>query len=136
MNYRVLAAFLLGTATAILASAAVVAEQIAAIAHGRAVARSGVTGFVGGFFGRRAALASSALLFAVAVAVCWPGIVEYVTTAHVQMHWSRVVLSSLLSIVALTLVTTGFLIETIDLIRAQRGVRAALPAPDRMRPGC
>jgi glycosyltransferase involved in cell wall biosynthesis len=136
MNYRVLAAFLLGTATAILASAAVVAEQIAAIAHGRAVARSGVTGFVGGFFGRRAALASSALLFAVAVAVCWPGIVEYVTTAHVQMHWSRVVLSSLLSIVALSLVTTGFLIETIDLIRAQRGVRAALPAPDRVRPGC
>ena len=136
MSYRVLAAFLLGTATAILASAAVVAEQIASIAHGRPAARSGVTGFLGRLFGRRAALASSALLFAGAVAVCWPGIVEYLTTAHVQMHWSRVVLSSLLSLVALTLVTTGFLIETIDLIRAQRGTRAALPAPDRMRLGC
>jgi len=136
MTYRVLAAFLLGTATAILASAAVVAEQIASIAHGRPAARSGVTGFVARVFDRRAALVSSALLFAVAVAVCWPGIVEYVATAHVQMHWSRVVLSSLLSLVALTLVTTLFLTETIDLIRAQRSARESLPAPDRIRPAC
>ncbi len=136
MTYRVLAAFLLGTATTILASAAVVAEQIASIAHGRPTARSGVTGLLARVFGRRAALVSSALLFAVAVAVCWPGIVEYVTTAHVQMHWSRVVLSSLLSLIALTLVTTLFLSETIDLIRAQRSTREALPAPDRTRPAC
>jgi hypothetical protein len=66
--------------------------------------------------------------------VCWPGIVEYATTAHVQMHWSRVGLSSLLSLVALTLVTTLFLSETIDLIRAQRDSREALAAPDRTRP--
>jgi glycosyltransferase involved in cell wall biosynthesis len=135
MTYRILAALLLGTATAILASAAVVAEQIASIAHGREAARGGVTGFMSRAFGRRVALAASALCFALAVAVSWPGVVEYATTAHVTMHWSRVVLSSLLSLVALTLVVTLFLTETIDLIRAQRSTREALPAPDRIRIG-
>ena len=136
MNYRIIAALLFGTATAILASASVVAEQIASIAHGRPASRVGVSGLLARVFSRRSALVTSALLLAVAVAVCWPGIVEYVTTLHVNMHWSRVMLSALLSLVALTLVTTLFLSETIDLIRAQRSARESLPAPDRIRPAC
>jgi len=135
MIYRILAAFLLGTAAALFGSAAVVAEQIASIAHGRPVAERGVTGFAARAFGRRAGLATAALLFAAAVGVSAPGIAEYVTTAHVSMHWSRVVLSSLLTVLALTIATTLFLTETIDLIRAQRSTREALRAPDRVRPG-
>jgi hypothetical protein len=135
MIYRILAAFLLGTGAALFGSAAVVAEQIASIAHGRPVAERGVTGFAARAFGRRAGLAIAALLFAAAIGVSAPGIVEYVSTTHVYMHWSRVVLSSLLTVLALTIATTLFLTETIDLIRAQRSTREALRPPDRVRPG-
>ena len=135
MIYRVLAALLCGTGAALFASAAVVAEQIASIAHGRPVARRGITGFASRLVNRRTGVALAAVLVTAATAVSAPGIVEYVTTGKVYMHWSRVMLSSLLVVIALTLATTIFLTETIDLIRAQRSAREALPPPDRMRPG-
>lgn len=134
MIYRVMAALLLGMGTALFASAAVVADQIASIAHGRPATQTGVTGFVSRIFGRRVAIATAAALFAAAVAVSWPGVVEYVSTAHVHMHWSRVMLSSLLTVLALAIATTLFLTETIDLIRAQRTAQAPLRPPDRVRP--
>ena len=135
MIYRVMAALLLGMGTALFASSAVVADQIAAIAHGRPVASTGVTGFVSRLFVRRIAIASAFLFFLTALVVSWPGVVEYVTTAHVHMHWSRVMLSSLLTVLALSIATTLFLTETIDLIRAQRSAQEPLRPPDRVRPG-
>lgn len=135
MIYRILAALLLGTGTALFASAAVVAEQVASIAHGRPVAHGGLTGFASRLVGRRAAIATAVLLLGAAVAVCWSGIIEYVTSGEVEMHWSRVVLSSLLTVLALTLGTTLFLTDAIDLIRAQRAAREPLPPPDRVREG-
>lgn len=134
MIYRVLAALLLGMGAALFASSAVVADQIASIAHGRPATRSGVTGLLARLFGRRTAVVTAALLMATAFAVSAPGIVEYVTTAHVHMHWSRVMLSSLLTVLALTIATTLFLTETIDLIRAQRSSHETLRPPDRIRP--
>lgn len=134
MIYRILAALLLGTATALFASAAVVAEQIAAIVHGRPVSRTGITGFVARIVDRRTAIVTAAALLFTAIGVSLPGLAEYVTTRHVTMHWSRVVLSSLLTILAITLATTLFLTEIIDLIRAQRTSNESLLPPDRIRP--
>jgi hypothetical protein len=134
MIYRILAALLLGTGTALFASAAVVAEQIAAIVHGRPVSRTGLTGFVARIVNRRTAIATAAALVVAAVGVSAPGLVEYVTTAQVHMHWSRVVLSSLLTVLALTLATTLFLTEIVDLIRTQRTSTESLLPPDRIRP--
>lgn len=135
MIYRVLLAQLLGTGVALLASSAVVADQIASIAHGRPAAVAGVTGWLRVAFGRRAALATALALGLGTVALCWPGLVEYAATGHVQMHWSRAALGALLVVVAMALATTAFLSETIDLIRAQRSAAEALPPPDRVRPG-
>jgi glycosyltransferase involved in cell wall biosynthesis len=135
MIYRVLAALLLGMGTALFASAAVVADQIASIAHGRPATSAGVTGLVSRIFSRRAAIASAAAMLLAAVGVSWPGVVEYVSSGKVHMHWSRVMLSSLLSVLAITIATTLFLTETIDLIRAQRTEQAPLRPPDRVRPG-
>jgi Glycosyl transferase family 2 len=133
MIYRILLAWLLATAVALLASTAVVADRIAAIAHGRRFARSGLVGLLGRSLTRRAMLGSGLALGVAAVAVSWPGIVEYTTAGEVTMHWSRAVLSSLLVVLALALATSTFLLETMDLIRAQRGGHPAPPAPDRVR---
>jgi hypothetical protein len=135
MIYRIVVALLLGTGTALFASAAVVADQIASIAHGRPAATRGVTGLLRRGLGRRGALGLAAALVAAALAMCWPGLVEYAATGHVLMHWSRAMLASLLVILAMTLGTTVFLSETIDLIRAQRAAGAASNEPDRVRPG-
>jgi hypothetical protein len=135
MIYRILLALLLGTGVALLASAAVVADQIASIAHGRPAATGGLTGLLRRGLGRRAALGTAAALVAAAVALCWPGIVQYCTSGHVTMHWSRAALSSLLVVVAMAIGTTVFLSETIDLIRAQRVRGPAARPPDRIRPG-
>jgi hypothetical protein len=135
MIYRILLALLLGTGTALGVSTAVVADQIASIAHGRPATTQGVTGLLRRHLGRRGALAAAGVLVAAAVAICWPGIVEYATTGHVLMHWSRAVLASLLVVLAMTLTSTVILSETIDLIRAQRGGGGPPARPDRIRPG-
>lgn len=134
MIYRILAALLLGTGTALFASAAVVAEQIASVVHGRPVMRTGVTGFVARLVNRRTAITTAVALFLAGVLVSFSGLVEYATTLHVTMHWSRVVLSSLLIILAMTLATTLFLTEIVDLIRTQRTATESLLPPDRIRP--
>lgn len=135
MIYRILLALLLGTGTALVASAAVVADQVASIAHGRPAATSGVTGWLRRGLGRRGALAAAAGLGVAAVAICWPGIVEYATTGEVEMHWSRAMLASLLVVVAMAMGTTVFLSETVDLMRAWRSAGAPPAPPDRVRPG-
>jgi hypothetical protein len=135
MIYRILLALLLGTGVALLASAAVVADQIASIAHGRPAAVTGVTGLLRRGLGRRAALGAAAGLVLAAVVLCLPGIVQYAGSGEVTMHWSRAVLASLLAVVAMALGTTVFLSETIDLIRAARAAPETLRPPDRIRPG-
>jgi glycosyltransferase involved in cell wall biosynthesis len=133
MIYRTLLALLLGTGVVLLASSAVVADQIAAIVHGRPAAERGLTGWLRRGLGRRRALAAAGALLAAAVMLCWPGIVEYAGTGHVSMHWSRAMLASLLVVVAMALATTLFLSEVVDLIRAQRADAPPLAAPDRVR---
>lgn len=134
MIYRILLALLLGTGVALLVSAAVVGEQIASIAHGRPAAVTGVTGFLRRALTRRVALVLAAVLVGAAVAICLPGIVQYLGSGEVEMHWSRVALSSLLVVVAMALGTTVFLSETIDLIRSARAAPDTLRPPDRIRP--
>lgn len=133
MIYRILLASLFATVVALLASTAAVADRIAAIAHGRAYAEQGVTAALGRWLTRRRAVTLGVLLGVAAFGVCWPGVVEYVTTGEVAMHWSRAVLASLLMVLALALATSAFLLEMTDLIRAQRFHEAAPNAPDRLR---
>lgn len=134
MIYRVLLALLLGTGVALFASAAVIGDQIASIAHGRPAAAAGVTGLLHRSLSRRAALAAAAALVGAALLVCLPGLVQYATLGEVAMHWSRAMLSALLVVLAMALVTTVFLSEMIDLIRAQRAAPDSLRPPDRIRP--
>jgi Glycosyl transferase family 2 len=132
MIYRLLMASLLTTVAATTVLAAVVADRIAAAAHGRLPARAGVTGAVAGMFTRRNRRLASALLLGGALALSWPGAVEYLSSGHVEMHWSRAVLSSLLVVLASTVGVTTFLLHMLDLIQAQRRIVANPRPPDRI----
>jgi Glycosyl transferase family 2 len=136
MIYRLLLASLLATSSAIATMAAVVAECIAAAAHGRARAQSGVTGFAVRMFNGRNRRLAAAFLVGGALLIAAPGIAEYLGSGHVQMHWSRAVLASLLLVLAFVFGITTFLLRMLDLIAAQRDPGgSAVPAPpDRIHP--
>ncbi len=130
MIYRLLLSSLLATIAASTVLAAVVAERIAAAAHERAPERGGVRKLVAGAFNRRIAIV---LLLGSAVVISWPGILEYMTTGEIQMHWSRAALSSLLVMLATIFGITTFLLHMMNLIDARRSVGLTAHPPDRSR---
>ena len=134
MIYRVLLSALLFTGVALVLCAAVVAEEMAATAHGRPAAASGVGASLARAFRPAPRRAVGALLVLVALGVAAPGIAQYAAIGEVTMHWSRAVLASLLVVLAGVLGITAFLLDMLDLIRAQRLERGPLRPPDRARP--
>ncbi len=134
MIYRILLASLLTTGMALLLCAAVVAEHVSALAYRRAPRSAGVTGLVRRLFTPRGRLLGGLLLLAGALLVAWPGVVEYVGTGEVSMHWSRAVLAAQLLVLAGVLSITTFLLNMTSLIRAQQAERAPVEPPDRIHP--
>jgi glycosyltransferase involved in cell wall biosynthesis len=134
MIYRVMLASLLGTLSAIVVCSAAVSERIAALVHRRAIASTGVTGRLERMLTRRTRRWSIAALLVAAAATSWPGMVQYLSTGHVEMHWSRAMLSSLLAVVAVMLAITSFLIHMLELIAAQREDLRSMRPPDRIHP--
>jgi hypothetical protein len=135
MIYRILVASLLAIASALIVCAAAVADRIAVLAHERPLARSGATALLGRLFTRRARRTFGSALLLAALVVVWPGIVEYATTGHVVMHWSRAVLGSLFVALFVALATTTFTLNMLELIEAQRAPGDPTAPPDRLRPG-
>jgi hypothetical protein len=132
--YRILLSSLLVTSTLIFVCGAVVAEWIAAKAHGRPPAQTGVTGQLARLFTPRMRQFGGAALLLAATAIVWPGIIEFVSTGEVEMHWSRAMLASLLVVSAMMLAVTTFLLNMMTLIEAE-GVETTLERPpDRVRP--
>jgi hypothetical protein len=135
MIYRVLVSSLLASASAALACTAVVAERISGVAFGRPLARRGLTGLLTRWVrSARLSQLTALLLGLVAVGVCGPGIEEYVATGHVEMHWSRAILGSLLVTLGATLLASTFLLALMELISSQRSGGADVRPPDRLRP--
>jgi len=133
MIYRLLLASLLATVSALCVSTAVVAERVAALAHGRMRRDAGPTGLVVRLFRRRNGWLLGSALLGAAIVLCWPGLIEYWSTGHVVMHWSRAALASLLVVLAVALAVTGFQLDMLDLIERERAGLAALRPPDRIR---
>jgi hypothetical protein len=134
MIYRILLASLLATLSGLLATTAVVADRIAALAHDRA-APQGVTGALARLvFSRRGVLVGGPLVGIAAVVLVWPGIVEYLVTGHVVMHWSRAVLAALLLVLVAMQLTSALVLGMIDLMRRDSRAGDPVKPPDRVRP--
>ena len=135
MIYRILLAWLLAVASALVVCAAAVADRIATLAHERPLARTGATWLLGRLFTRRARWLGSGALLALALATTWPGIEQWAATGEVTMHWSRAVLGSLLVVLFVALGTTTFTLNMLELIETQRRPEDRPAPPDRIRPG-
>lgn len=132
MIYRVMLSSLLVTISGFVVCTAVIADRIAAAAHGRSFGVSGVTAFFSRLFQARTRRTVNAVLLVAAVAFVWPGIAEFLSTGHVTMHWSRALLASQLVLLAVMLTLTTFILEISNLIERQRLARQEIAKPDRL----
>ena len=134
MIYRVMLASLLGTLSAVVVCSALVSERVAALVHRRPIASLGVTGQLGRLLSRGTRRWGIVGLLAAAILSSSPGMLQYLSTGQVAMHWSRAMLSSLLVIVAVMLGITSFLIHMLELVATQRDdLRGTQRPPDRIR---
>jgi hypothetical protein len=130
--YRVLMSSLLATIAGLVLCAAVIADRIAAVAHGRWAASQAATS-LHLLFARTPRTICQLVLFGSAFAVVMPGLLEYLQTSHVQMHWSRAVLGSLLIVAGVMLGLTGFLLRMMDYIEFTKDKRMFIRPPERVR---
>jgi len=135
MIYRVMAASLLATTSALVVCSAAVSERIAQLAHGRGAPQRGVTAALVSVFHPHTRLWAGVVLLGAAFALVAHGLVEYVTSGHVTIHWSRTALASLLVVLFVALGTTTFLLRMLELIQVQRAPAIAAAPPDRLRRG-
>ncbi len=132
MIYRLLLASLLVTIASTGVMSSVVADRIAASAHGRAPTSLGASGWVSGLFTRRGRRVALVALLAPAFLLVLPGVLEYLSTGQVEMHWSRAALASLLVVVAAIFGITVFLLHMLELIEKQRESAPVSRPPERV----
>ena len=120
MIYRFVVCFLLGLSGFLLLCATALAHRMAVFGPQR---RDGVS-FWPPVVSRMFEGKQLALFVAVAVilslAVLRPGIVEYFRTAHITLHWSRVIVGAFGLMLAFQALVTGVLMQVLAIWRAQQ----------------
>jgi len=118
MIYRLLLCGLLFTCTSTLVLAGVLADRVLSLVHHRTK-----VSFLNSVFDR---LLTPARLWTVAAAAAlvalvlvWPGLVEYVRTGHVTLHWSRPVAAVFLLQFAVFAVVHAVLEKVVELWKGQ-----------------
>ena len=118
MIYRILLSTFLFTGSFLLVGSGVVADRILSLVYRRPLKSFGGQLVEWLFSPKRlywiAVLASSG-----AVALVWPGLVEYVGTGHVSVHWSRVIVATCLLQVTLFALIFATLQRVVSLWKGQ-----------------
>jgi len=110
MIYRFVVAFLLGSAGALALSAAAVVSRMSELVLERDRSGFWMSLLAGSFRGPRAVVLVT-LLTGASLALVWPGMVEYVQTGHVTLHWSRVIVAAFGLLLSAQTVLTGMLLR-------------------------
>jgi glycosyltransferase involved in cell wall biosynthesis len=122
MIYRFLFGLLLGAIGFLLLCAAVIADDIFGLTHTRRRWNSFGTQVLHRWFSKGRLLAVSGLSVLVSVVLVWPGVVQYLTTGHVTIHWSRVIVAAFGILIAAECVVTASLLRIV-------GLWKTMPAP-------
>ena len=150
MIYRLLLCGFLFTSSFIFVSAGVLADHMLSLVYRRRRASfwSQTSALL---FSRRNLWLYAGLSTAISIVLVWSGLVEYARTAHVSLHWSRVMAAVFLLQTAVLAVVHAVTHEVVNLWRGQldfsstgeraievariseRTVRATLPLPKAIR---
>jgi glycosyltransferase involved in cell wall biosynthesis len=119
MIYRFVACFLLGSAGFLLLCAAVLAQRMAALGPRRREGDSFWTSLACRCFDGPVLAGFLAVSLAASVGLLWPAIAEYLTTARVTLHWSRVMVGTFGLLLGFQAVVTKVLLQVIDIWKYQ-----------------
>jgi glycosyltransferase involved in cell wall biosynthesis len=126
MIYRFVACFLLGSVGFLLLCAAVLSSRMATLGPRRRDGDSFWMALAASLFGDRALAAFVAALIAGSLAMLWPGIVEFLTTAKISLHWSRLLVGIFGLFMAVQMLVTWVLIQVVNLWSYQAVAEAHL----------
>jgi len=115
MIYRFVACLLLGTVGFALLCSAVIADELFFLTNRRRRWRSFGNQVLHKVFSKSVLLGSSFLAIVASIVLVWPGILQYLTTHHVTLHWSRVIVAAFGFIVATQCVVTASLLRMVSL---------------------
>jgi hypothetical protein len=114
MIYRFVVAFLFGTIGFLSLSAAAIATRMTDLRAGSPERTFWEAGIARLFQSRFSAGGAIALSLG-AVALLWPGIVEYLSTGELTMHWSRVIVAAFALLLAFQTLMTRLLLRIIHI---------------------
>jgi glycosyltransferase involved in cell wall biosynthesis len=120
MIYRFVACFLLGSAGFLLLCAAVLAYRMGSLGPRRLGSSSFWTVIASSLFEGKVLASLVGALLVASIALLWPGIVEYLKTAHLTLHWSRLLMGAFGLFLVFQALVTRVLMHVIDLWEYQR----------------
>jgi glycosyltransferase involved in cell wall biosynthesis len=114
MIYRFIVGLLLGAMGFTLLCSAVIADELFGLTNKRRWT-SFSSQLLHQVFSKGSLLTISALSVLVSAVLVWPGVVEYFTTRHVTLHWSRVIVAAFGFLVATECVVTASLLRIVGM---------------------
>jgi glycosyltransferase involved in cell wall biosynthesis len=120
MIYRFAACSLLGSVGFLLLCAAVLSHRMAALGPRRRGGDTFWAPLVAHLFSGKLLAVFLVVVIAASLSFLWPGIVEYVTTRRVYLHWSRLLAGSFGLLLAFQAVITGVLLRVIAVWQEKR----------------
>jgi glycosyltransferase involved in cell wall biosynthesis len=128
MIYRFVACFLLGSVGFLLLCAAVLSSRMSALGPPRRDGESFWMALVSSLFAGTTLAVFVATLTAISLVMLWPGIVEFLTTAHINLHWSRLLVGTFGLFIVAHVLVTWVLLQIINLWTQQQveGARRAV----------
>lgn len=124
MIYRFLACFLLGAIGFQSVCSAALANRMASLGPERLEAEGFWATLFGKVFSGRLLVSITIVAVVASVLLVWSGIVEYIVSGHVTIHWSRVVVAAFGMLMATQAVVTGLLLKVIDIWKVQSRFQA------------
>jgi len=120
MIYRLITVFMCYLVVSMLLSASILSERIVAVLRGS----RRVPGFIFGLAHRlvtpKALVVTAAVLVATAALMTFEAARQYLSTGHIQVHWSRVLLSGFLVSAAVHLTVTAVMLRMVDILIEKR----------------
>lgn len=134
MIYRFVACFLLGSVGFLLMCGAVLSSRMSALGPRRREGESFWMGLASRLFEGKALVAFVGTLVVGSLAMLWPGIVEFLTTAHINLHWSRLLVGTFGLFMAAQGLVTWILIQVVNLWSDQKVASTRLAAASIVAP--
>jgi glycosyltransferase involved in cell wall biosynthesis len=119
MIYRFLVCFLLGSVGFLLLCAAALAQRMVSLRGPRRDGDPFWGAATARLFSGRVLWITTGLAVVCSIVLVWPGVVEYVRSGQVTLHWSRVIVAAFGLLLAFQAILTRLLLEMLDLWAVQ-----------------